>query len=253
MSREIIPWVALVILPACGGSSAGGGTPTTPVAIAQPSSSPTPFPPPPVALAGCEPWPNSLGDMFAKLPLPDGLCFKRDPEGVILGRNRGGWYDALTKTVWVGYLSTFDPEPTTHFILLHELCHAHQHWAVLQAGFAEWIGDPNHPDSKWHWLRYNLDTREGQEHMAAGGYTFLGPGGQCTQPYDLPCYSADTTKCEGFCNSSGPRMPPLEDSAEFCMFWYSHSSLGPPTTIPDRDGLKKSYPRRHAWATKWLP
>ena len=239
MNRAIAAVVALAVLSACGGSSPQTSvlTPTsvaqsTPAAIATPTPKPLPTPP-----EGCEPWPLYMAELFAKLPLPDGLCLKYvSPSELNVGS--GADYNGWNRTVRMGVFPEF---PVNQVGFSHELCHAHQHWAILQAGFPDQA--PNDHNGPGYFIKYLLNTREGQEYMAATGYTYLGLGGACTRESLPVCYSVEVAKCEGFCNSTTPRMNPYEDNAEFCSFWYAR----------DRSTLPRFYPRRVEWAKVWLP
>jgi hypothetical protein len=240
MSRVLFVVPFLLVLGACGGGASPGPassavSSSTPSSVQTlPTPTPRPIPPPP---EGCEPWPLYMAELFAKLPLPDGLCLKYvSPSELNVGS--GADYNAANRTVRMGVFPEF---PVSQTGFSHELCHAHQHWAILQAGFPDQA--PNDHNGPGYFIKYLLNTREGQEYMAATGYTFLGLGGECTRESLPVCYSVEVSKCEGFCNSTIPRMNPYEDNAEFCSFWYAR----------DRTTLPRFYPRRVGWATVWLP
>jgi hypothetical protein len=227
--------VVLLFLSGCGGGGAPAAAPTAAI-VPTPVATPTPKPLPTPPRAECAPWPVSMAELFAKLPLPDGLCLIRVPEF-------RGEYEPWSRTIYLGPVFPGDPNPEVaeKTGLAHELCHAHQDWAIVQAGLP-----PMGPDDRngpRYVLQYLLSTREGQEYMSVTGYRFLGLGGACTNESVPACYSVEVSKCEGYCNSTTPRMNPYEDNADFCSLWYAR----------DRETLAQFYPRRVAWAKVWLP
>lgn len=84
-----------------------------------------------------EPFPAEVALMFARLALPDGLCLRRyeDPEAAsrdhALEREVFGFYDAGRR---VAAYTAQEDRAGELGIIIHELCHAHQHQAALEDG-----------------------------------------------------------------------------------------------------------------------
>ena len=126
----------------------------------------------------------------------------------------------------------------------HELCHAHQHRVILDAGTpdinvtdgGDWL------ESKW------MATSEGAEYLQAAGYRYLGPSASCTRSVNSGCWQQDPALAEmGFSLSSYRN--PMEDNAEFCAVWYNVTN----ESVWPRSQVVASAPRRSAWAQKYLP
>ncbi|HEY3245920.1 MAG TPA: carboxypeptidase-like regulatory domain-containing protein, partial [Phycisphaerae bacterium] len=119
----------------------------------------------------CDPWPDEIADMLARLPLPVGICLRYDPI-------RGSSYDETSLVVTV----TTGPDPNPYgkiSTMAHELGHAHQHW------LSQSIGSPTIHD----WTR----TREGQAYLDAGGWAAVA---NCGSPANRTCWRQDIAFCE---------------------------------------------------------
>jgi hypothetical protein len=137
------------------------------------------------ATRDCAAWPPEVAAVLQILPTPPGVCLIRgsDPSGC---GGTGACYFHATRTV----LFLFNPGRNTDFATLtHEVCHAHQHFLVLQAGLPERPFDQN-----WY------QTAQGKSFLAADLEPWL----------------------------SGWVPPnPLEDMADTCALWYiaTHEQL----------------------------
>jgi hypothetical protein len=172
----------------------------------------------------CSPWPEQVRDMMAKLSLPRGLCLIRQPNGRVSN------YQAQTRTV---YLRIGSPVGGEIGALTHELGHAHQHQAVLEAGLSE----PGFDDDfipKW------VSTREGTRFVQYTGWQHDLTADQHRPPFGW------TENCErwscGFQN-------PLEDAAEFTTNYYNVSNIFRRSDAQ----LQASAPNRFQWAREFLP
>lgn len=212
----------------------GGTSPTAPSPAPAPTATPAPHIPPLPAPPGCSPWPDALGDMLARLTVPESLCLIR--------ANSGGSSEYRPRTRRVIYNS---PSPCGDCdgeldAIAHEICHAHQHRAILDAG----IPDINVPDEgDWMVSRW-MTTTEGGEYLQAGGWVFLGLGGACTRTPQEECWNKTSCEME-LCRQANP----VEDNAVFCAMWYNPGN----SSRWSRPKLISNAPRRSAWAMKWLP
>lgn len=182
-----------------------------------------------VMIPTCESWPVELSSMMARLPLPDGLCLVRRPSA------QPSNYVAVQRVVY--YRS---PSPGTDNggrggeigAIAHEICHAHQHRAILDSGRPE----PKHDGEMVPWW---TETPAGRGFVEVTGWRLQNPGGPA------PSFGW-VEQCESWgCGYANP----LEDSAETCAFWYN-------ATNDSRRGpqrLSQAAPRRAQWARQWLP
>ncbi len=164
----------------------------------------------------CSPWPAQVLDMMSKLSMPSGLCLIRQQNGRVSN------YQTQTRTV---YLRMGSPVGGELGALTHELGHAHQHQATLEAGLSE----PGFDDDfvpKW------ASTREGTRFVQLTGWRHDPAADQNRPPFGW------TESCERW--SCGYQNP-IEDAAEFTSNWYRGQ-------IQERDA-----PNRFQWAREFLP
>ena len=108
----------------------------------------------------------------------------------------------------------------------HEICHAHQHWTMIDAGLLD-PGLPRRPGQ----MLFEL-TPEGEAFFAAAGWQREGPMEYSGGAGDAP---------------TGWKVPdwaihfPHEDYADVCALWYV-----------DRDLLRTTAPLRYQFAQEWL-
>jgi hypothetical protein len=225
---------ALALTFGCGGGTGGGPatptapSPSTPASPASPVAG-VPAPPP-----GCTAWPASLGDIFSRLPLPENLCLLRETSPLASEYRPAG-----RKVIYR------NPSPAGGEIhsIVHELDHAHQHRAILNAGMPD-ISVMDEGD----WLQSNwMRTPEGIEYLQAAGYAYLGPSASCTRSVQPGCWRQDPASAEmGFTLSSYGN--PMEDNAEFCAIWQNLANL----PMWSRSEVARLAPKRAAWAQKYL-
>ena len=161
---------------------------------------------------------------MTKLSLPSGLCLIRQPNG------GGSNYSTQARTV---YLRSGSPVGGEIAALTHELFHAHQHQAVLDAG----LGEPGFDDTfvpKW------VATREGTRFVALTGWRNDPAADQRYPPFGW------TESCErqwgcGYQN-------PLEDAAEFASNYYNVNNVYNTSDA----ALQSSAPKRFQWAQEFL-
>ena len=166
-----------------------------------------------------------------RLSVPEGLCLIRfsDPsETPPYLREAGASYEAVSREVWYLFGSPVGGELNA---LAHEVCHAHQHRAVLDAGLPVksnrgW-GDENSWGLSW------IQTQEGKDFIETTGWHLEnGTWIEQAEPWS-----------SGYAN-------PLEDAAELCATWYNpgnaKGNLGGPAY------LSNYAPLRYQWAQQWL-
>jgi hypothetical protein len=153
-------------------------SPTATTAQAPPSTAPPapapPMPPP----RNCSEWPGEVAAVLQRLPTPQGLCLVTDGSLSCPSGAAACYYPAVRIAVLV-----FDGSRTAELhAITHEVCHAHQHYVVLQAGLPQWPLEPS-----WR--------------QTPQGAAFPDPG---SEPWPT-----------GW-------VPPslLEDMAETCVAWY---------------------------------
>jgi hypothetical protein len=187
-----------------------------------------------------------MADMLAKLPLPDGLCLtyddKPEPSTIIYA----------TRTV----ISRDDKNFSGRLGSIgHELGHAHQYWAVLNAGLPDI--SPTNPDQS-AWIQENWQkTREGMEYMQIAGWQFLGFGGDCNRWAAAACWTQIAQGCEtSFCRTVWPGtgyQNPKEENAQFIGQWYNPAGITGAGQPWGRGNLSRLAPLRASWARVWLP
>jgi hypothetical protein len=140
-------------------------------------------------------WPPEVLPILDRLPVPAGLHLYLSPDGchsngdcgpnpaLRLGNYNQIIREALLRTNW----TEFFPYSVMLFVVTHEVCHAHQHRVVLDAGLPDVI--PGEPNFAISWLQ----TPEGVAFLAAGGKSSL---------------------------PSNPSLSPFEDFADICSAWY---------------------------------
>ncbi len=170
----------------------------------------------------CSAWPAQILDMMSRLSMPSGLCLIRQQNGRVSN------YQTQTRTV---YLRMGAPVGGELGALTHELGHAHQHQAVLEAGLSE----PGFDDDfipKW------VSTREGTRFVQLTGWRHDPAADQNRPPFGW------TENCERW--SCGYQNP-VEDSAQFTSNWYNVGSV-----YVGQD-LQRDAPNRSQWAREFLP
>lgn len=89
---------------------------------------------------GCDQWPDEVIPIVVEhqLSVPAAICLRTvvNPDTC---RGARACYDAETRTIWRLTRESAEQLPnsplisyTDQFVLLHELCHAHQHWQIIR-------------------------------------------------------------------------------------------------------------------------
>lgn len=172
-----------------------------------------PPPPPPDPPVGCSEWPMELGNMFAKLPLPSGICLVTTPPSDLPANcvDKGGCWLPKSNTVWVNDSPLM--ASTAVSTTAHEVCHAHQTFYGSQLR-ALWA-----------------DTPEGREFARAFDDFKESYPGVYYEEFEKQLV---TTHFEAF--------------AEICSMWYFARPL---SWAPSIDITQ--YPSLYGFTLKWLP
>ncbi|HEY4694790.1 MAG TPA: hypothetical protein VIH52_02390 [Candidatus Nanoarchaeia archaeon] len=159
----------------------------------------------------CSPWPQEVESMLGNLRVVDSLC-------LIIGSPNDGFtqYLASNRTI---YMRNVPPIGGFLLGLAHEICHAHQHQIILDAGL------PVTNDlQSWN------NTPEGQDYIQSTGWRF--ENGKWVEPQEV---------------WSNGYPGPWEKAAQACAMWYD------PGHTWDTDNLKRSGGAIYDWVVKWLP
>ena len=146
--------------------------------------------------------------MRSKLRVVDGLC-------LVIATDRPSQYVATTRTI---YLRTGVSRTDFLIGLSHELCHAHQHQMIIEAGLTV-----DNQLQRWY------DTAEGRSYLQLSGWkfensTWVEPQEQWSMGYPGP----------------------WEKAAQACAIWYD------PAQNWELDYLKKYGGGTAVWAQQWL-
>lgn len=160
-------------------------------------------------------WPTQLLGMLQRLPLPSLLKFKR-AQGSGLSS-----YVPVGGVAGAGVVIYVSPAPATGELgsIAHELCHAHQDRVRIDAG-------------KSTFTDY-YDTAEGKSFIELTGWRLQ--NGAWVEP------TCEQWSC-GYAN-------PIEDSAQSCATYTNPEGY----QFAGSDYMQRYAPRRHQWATRWLP
>ncbi len=175
-------------------------------------------------------FPEDLAPILAQLPVVDNLRLYVQPDGCPSERYPPGWWALLGQecenTGGSLQLNAANYVHTAREILLrlspseyadqfggnsiirtlaHEICHAHQHQMIIEAGLGDPALRPPAPQLLWD------ETPEGRAFFEATGWKREGPE-QYSRAQDEP---------EGWkIPDWNPTHPAVEDFAEVCAFWY---------------------------------
>ena len=196
-------------------------------------------------------FPDVIAELLARLPVPDGLRLYVQPQGcpsqhyplrlsIFWGKeceNTGGTSRPNTANYIDFAREVLLRVPSSEFAslygtakmkktLAHEVCHAHQHKMIIDAG----LSDPGLQQPSAQHL-FEL-TPEGAAFFAAAGWQRDGPEQYSGGAVDEP---------EGWKVPDWAFHFPHEDFAEVCALWYV-----------DRDLLRTTAPLRYEFAQEWL-
>ena len=152
--------------------------------------------------------------MLQALSVPSGLCFRWLEPGQISG------YNPPTRTANVGYAESATGYLT---VVAHEVCHAYQHQAALDAGFE----DDSNIVPNW------ILTPAGIDFIATTGWSL--ENGLWIEQGEAGYY--------GYPH-------PVEDNAQLCAIWFDPAQYWA-NSSPSY--LENWAPIRYAWAQQWLP
>ena len=200
---------------------------------------------PPLPEGAYADFPNAVQPLLNQLPVVDGLHLYAQlggcpsvrtwnpgreciDTGGALGTNSANYIDDSREVLLRLLPSDYAREYGTYAVtrtLAHEICHAHQHRMVIEAGLGDTTVRLLPPQLLWH------ETPEGEAFFEATGWRREGDGfsGAEDEPegYQVPRWN--------------PSFPAHEDFAEVCAYWYM-----------DRDKLRETAPRRFEFAEGWL-
>ena len=200
---------------------------------------------PPLPEGSFADFPDAVQRLFNQLPVVDGLHLYVQLDGCPSQRtwnpgrectdtggagetNSANYVHDSREVLLRLHPSDFASEYGTYHVtrtLAHEICHAHQHRMVIEAGLGDTTVRLPAPQTLWP------ETPEGEAFFEATGWrregdAFVGAEDE-PEGYQVPRWNPD--------------FPAHEDFAEVCARWYM-----------DREGLRTSAPRRFAFAEEWL-
>ncbi len=192
---------------------------------------------------GCQEWLQEVIPLLLRLPVPEGLCWHSGDvpktqvacnnfipaPGCYLWRTRT--INTLTSGVQATLPKGLDLPKTYPLGLAHEICHAHQHWQILNSGLGEPKEGPGGSLVEW------FDTAQGKAFSAAASAASASATNR--DGSDYPLYT------------NAGAVHPREMFAEVCAAW-SVRGVGP-VEAGAYSGWVERWPPLKEFVELWLP